>query len=185
MPIWTADPPTNDEVNAIDLIRTPAGKPIVACVSSPEITGCRTHYAHSRTVPCEGQGECGFCEEGHSWRWHGYLGCLILESMRHVVFEFTASASDSFKTYLEYHDSLRGCWFKASRAGKRPNGKVIIQCKPGDTSKIRLPNPLDVQAIMCHIWNIQHKGITTTVVETRAGVQIHVPKGNGDGRYRA
>lgn len=135
------------------MIRTPANRPFVAIVSSDDLVGTNTHYYHNRTTPCEGTG-CPICAEGHSWRWHGYLSCVDQGTKEHVLFEFTAQASDAFRAYRDRYSTLRGCLFKATRHAQRYNGRVTIQTRPADLEGKDLPPGVNLTAMLCHIWNI-------------------------------
>ena len=154
MPNWINEPPDGASHSGMRLIRTPATKTLTACVTSTEIVGCCTHFVGNRTVPCEGVPNCAPCSEGIPWRWHGYLSCLLRETLEHVLFEFTAASSDPFKHYIEVHGTLRGCKMTARRVNSKHNGRVLIQCREAELTRIRLPDPPDLKKMMCHIWNI-------------------------------
>jgi hypothetical protein len=135
------------------MIRTPANRPFVAIVTSEDLVGTNTHYYHNRTTPCEGDA-CPICAEGHSWRWHGYLSCVDQGTKEHVLFEFTAQASDAFRAYRDRYSTLRGCLFKATRHAQRYNGRVTIQTRPADLEGKDLPPGANLKAMLCHIWNV-------------------------------
>jgi len=174
MPQWKSTPPDEPEGYALRILRTPSDKPIAAIVTSPEVIGCPTHYAGNRTVPCEGADDCQLCRDGYSWRWHGYLGCILTATLEHVLFEFTAHASDTFRNYQHLHGTLRACHFQANRPSNRHNGRVIIACKPYDQSRVRLPDPPDVKTILCHIWNVPNHNVETHLDPSRLGEQLGV-----------
>lgn len=153
MPQFSNEPPTGGDRQGIALIRTPANRPFVAIVTSEDLVGCATHYYRNRTTPCEGD-DCAICAEGLPWRWHGYLSCVDQHTNDHVMFEFTANASDAFRTYRNQYRTMRGCHFKATRQGNRYNGRVHIICKPADLAGKRLPPGANLPAMCCHIWNI-------------------------------
>lgn len=156
MPIWQTTPPETPERYRFRIIRTPASGTIAGIVSTVDLLGCYTHYVQSRTSPCEGSADCENCHAGHSRRWHGYLGVLLMPSLEHAIFEVTATASDIFKRYFDHHRTLRYCGFRACRPSKRPNGRVVIAVSHADEQKYQLPSPPDLQAILCHIWNVQN-----------------------------
>jgi hypothetical protein len=172
MPQWKNTPPAEPEGYALRIVRTPANKPLTGIVTSLEVIGCCTHYAGNRTVPCEGPEACQLCQEGYSWRWHGYLACVLTSTLEHVLFEFTATASDTFKNYELLHHTMRGCHFQAARPSGRNNGRVVLACKPYDQSRLRLPEPPDVKAALCHIWNVQQTRAKTQLDPARPGRQI-------------
>lgn len=184
MPQWQSTPPDDAAGYTLRIVRTPANKPLSAIVTSTDVVGCCTHYAGNRTVPCEGPEACELCRDGFSWRWHGYLGCVLTATLEHVLFEFTAHASDTFANYERLHNSMRGCHFLASRPSGRHNGRVVIQAKPHDQSRLRLPDPPDVKAILCHIWNVPNKDVPTHRDPTRAGQQIGAMPHAGNSRQR-
>lgn len=156
MPQFTSTPPELADGYVFRIIRTPADRPFVAIVTCTDPVGSNTHFAQNRTVPCEGYDHCHLCQDGHSKRWHGYVSCIVPATLEHCLFEFTAHASDSFKNYHELHSGVRGCAFKAFRPSKRHNGRVIIHTAPGDERKIALPEPPNIQRLLCHIWNVKY-----------------------------
>ncbi|KKL13131.1 hypothetical protein LCGC14_2528840, partial [marine sediment metagenome] len=83
MPKWQSAPPADQPGFSLRILRTPTNKPIVAYVTSTDVIGCITHFARNRTIPCEGQDNCTWCEEGFSWRWHGYLAALLTDTLEH------------------------------------------------------------------------------------------------------
>lgn len=161
MPNFSNRPPDDADRPGIRLVRTPSGHPLVAIVSSEDLVGTATHFHHNRTMPCEGPG-CKLCAEGHSWRWHGYFSCVDQSTREHILFEFTAQASDAFRDYREKYSTLRGCLFKATRAGNRYNARVMIQTKPADLAQTYLPPGVDLPKVLCHIWNIPTPEATVT-----------------------
>lgn len=179
MPQWTTGPPNKPDGYTLRILRTPAEKPITAIVTTTDVLGCNTHYVNHRTQPCEGSETCPFCAEGHSWRWHGYLAAMLTDSLEHILFEFTATASLTFANYQQLHTTMRGCLFKATRPSRRSNGRVVIQARPADEQRTRLPEPPDVKAVLCHIWNIQNRLATERHIPDRLGNIISVERGNG------
>lgn len=164
------------------ILRTPSTKPIVAIATSTDVLGCITHFARNRTIPCEGAKDCPWCLEGHSWRWHGYLSAILTETLEHFLFEFTAAASSTFQQYQRLQNTMRGCYFKASRPSLKHNGRVVIACKPADEARLRLPEPPDVKKILCHIWNIPNTEATPKYTPDRMGDILQIGKplpGNG------
>ncbi len=184
MPIWSDTPPSDEERFSYRIVRTPPDKSLQAIVTSGSIEGCPTHYAHSRTIPCEGLDTCKLCEAGHSWRWHGYVSAVLITTMEHVLFEFTATASDTFKTFHGVNGTLRGCSYTAWRPSKKPNGRVVISCKHADTARVTLPPPPNIRKILCHIWNIQYTQTELTTGRSPADKNIDVGNNGKDGRYQ-
>lgn len=153
MPQYSHEPPPERQRHSFRLIRTPAGKPYRGFVISERLIGCPTHYVANRTVPCEPE-NCEPCQSGLAWRWHGYLLVTDERTSEVVIFEMTAAASDEFTKYYKRFGTLRGCHFQAERLNGKPNGRVLIQCKPADLAKIQLPKELDLRKLLAHIWNI-------------------------------
>jgi len=185
MPIFTNNPPKIPDGFVFRIIRTPADKPFTAVVTCTDPIGCNTHFANNRTIPCEGFDACPLCQDGFSKRWHGYVSCLVPTTLEHCLFEFTAHAADSFTNYYELHGNLRACAFRAFRPSKRHNGRVIIHTSPADEAKIRLPDPPDIQRLLCHIWNVKYTEPPKRMNRPPFKV-VDVHDGNGrDGRYSA
>jgi hypothetical protein len=185
MPTWSTIPPPDEAPYAFRIVRTPAKGTLSAVATATEVTGSNTHFAHNRTLPCEGPDQCKLCAEGYSWRWHGYLSAVLTATLEHVLFEFTAAASDTFQNYYLLHVNMRGCWFAAHRPSGRPNGRVVITCKYADPQRMRLPDPPDVRAILCHIWNVKADHAVDIGRTRQFGADIGIIPYEGDGRYRS
>jgi len=178
-------PPDEGSENAYPILRTPAAKPIAGVTTSPNLIGLYTHYANNRTIPCTGKAECDFCNAGFSRRWHGYLGLILSPGLRHVIFEMTSTAAHQLKPYVQIYMTLRGCHLTASRPNGKPNGRVVLQTKRVDELQYRIPDPIDVWSILCHIWNIP-----TTCTELTPGAgpclkKLDVHDNGRHGRHRA
>lgn len=184
MPNWESQPPERDHDYVHRILRTPRETDLKAIVTSTAPIGCCTHFLKNRTTPCEGLPDCPACNEGYSWRWHGYLAAMLTTSMEHVIFEFTATASDTFKNYLAQYGSTRGCHFKAKRPSGRPNGRVVIQTVPADLTRWSLPEPPDLKAILCHVWNVKNDTIIPAGQLKQGIDQIGAIPNEGDGRNR-
>lgn len=184
MPKWTNEPQSAADQAVFRILRTPAQGKLGGLVTCNDVIGCNTHFVTNRTVPCEGRDSCGLCAQGYAYRWHGWVSAVILPGLEHVLFEFTATASETFRTYQDLHGSLRACRFAAFRASNRPNGRVVIQTTPGDPNKVRLPDPPDVRRILCHIWNVQYNSNQPTAMDRPPFKSIGVDDNGSDGRYR-
>ena len=185
MPRWDDQPPEQDHDYVHRIVRTPADGDIRAIVTSGAPIGCCTHYMNHRTTPCEGPPDCPACKEGFSWRWHGYLSAMLTQSLEHIIFEFTATASDTFRNYMGQHTSLRGCHFKAFRPSKRANGRVVIQAVPADLVRWTLPDPPDLKAILCHVWGVPNNNVVPAGVLKQPIQQFALMPDEGNGRDRA
>lgn len=184
MPVWNNAPPQNTTGHPLRIVRTPATGKIKAVVTSDDVHGCPTHYISNRTIPCEGLPDCPACNQGHSWRWHGYVSCILTTTYEHVLFEFTATASDSFRNYRKIKDHLRSCLFEAKRPSGKTNGRVIISCSPFDDVQQRLPEPPNIERILCHIWGIQYVDPGIIPMTRPPFKAIKVPRDNGDARNK-
>lgn len=166
MPTFDNRPPADADHSGYRLIRTPPAHALLAHVISENLVGCNTHFVNNRTVPCEAP-DCDPCQQGIGWRWHGYLLILIDATQEVAIFETTARASAAFSAHHERYSTLRGAHFKASRINNRQNGRVLIQVKPGDLQRIKLPPPQPVEKLLCHIWNIPPVTVNKTAAKTR------------------
>lgn len=158
MPRFDPAPPEGARQSGLRLIRTPAARPIVLICTSHRITGCATHWYSQRTVPCEAPG-CPACDEGFPWRWHAYLSALHPVTLEHLILELTARAVDPLQAYETAHGTLRGCQFEAARVNQKPNGRVLIRTRPADLAKIRLPEPPNIERLLCHIWGLPETAV--------------------------
>jgi len=182
-PKWSDAPPSASDNPSFRLVRTPAEATLSAIATCLDLIGCPTHYVHSRTIPCEGSDNCEHCHAGHSWRWHGYLTSVLTTSHEHVLFEFTAPAADTFRNFITATGAIRGCHFTARRPSKKPNGRVLICCKPTDPTRIRLPAPPNMKDLLCRIWNIQSKDAVDAPSSRLPIRGLAVDASDADGRY--
>lgn len=181
---WSDTPPETDNPHSFDIVRTPASKPLIAIVTSLEIAGRMTHFANNRTVPCEGEDKCPWCQAGHSRRWHGYLAAVSMDTYQHFLFEFTAKASDPFKNYILQYNHVRACQFKAYRPSGKTNGRIRISCRKLDETRLALPEPPNVKRILSHIWNIPYTENQPPGMNRPPFKDIGLIPDNGDGRYK-
>ena len=180
MPIFRTGDTPPVECRSMELVRTPPRGELQAVITCPDLVGCPTHFYGGRTVPHELE-NCPACQDGHGWRWHGYVSCLLRGRRDHVIFEFTAQASDALREEHKQYGTLRGCWFRARRLNDRPNGRVLLQvCDKRPTDLVMPPAP-DIAKQLCKIWGInpdaQHTAAdTTAAADSRAGFQLHVDR---------
>ena len=153
MPIWTNAPPDTQTGPALRIVRTPTSGTLNAAVTCPDLVGCATHYYQHRTIPCEPP-NCPACADGIGWRWHGWVTAVLTNSQEHILFEFTATASDYFRRYRDTYGTLRGCIFQAGRVNNRSNARVVIKTRQHDPAKLQLPEAPDICAALAHIWGI-------------------------------
>ena len=160
MPIWTNCPPPSSIGPGLRIVRTPTNGHITAACTCPDLIGCATHYYQHRTLPCEGV-NCPACADGIGWRWHGWVSCILASSNEHVLYEFTAPASDFFRRHREAWKTLRGCVFTAERVNNKPNGRITIKTKMIEPAKLNLPEPPDIPLALAHIWGLPPDQATT------------------------
>lgn len=153
MPNFDHQPPADLGRSGYRLLRTPAAHPLIGHILSDNLVGCRTHFYNQRTSPCESP-NCDMCDSGIAWRWHGYVVMILDATQEIIIFECTARSAESIAAYYQRHGTTRGAHMKASRVNSRPNGRVLLQCKPADLQKISLPKAPPVEKLLCHIWNI-------------------------------
>lgn len=153
MPIWTNAPPATNTGPALRIVRTPTSGQLTAAITCPDLVGCATHYYQHRTIPCEPP-NCPACADGIGWRWHGWVSAILSSTTEHILFEFTATAAEYFRSYRDTYNTLRGCVFTAGRVNNRPNARVIIRTKAHDPTKIHLPEAPDMIAALTHIWGL-------------------------------
>jgi len=163
----------------LPLIRTPAGKPLTAFITSDDLIGCDTHFWGGHTVPCD-KPDCEACEAGSTYRWHAYLAAYNPDDQLHFIFECTAQAAAKFQEYRKEHVTLRGCHFQAYRWHGRRNGRVIIKFSPASLVPAALPNAPDLAKVMAVVWRLPLPNVFVAGVE-RGAARIHAdPAGNGD-----
>ena len=153
MPNFSHRPPDEPSGYGLPLIRTPANGRLILNLMSDKMIGCPTHWYGGRTIPCEGE-NCDACQDGYSWRWHGYVAGLIYGTRRAVIAEFTAQASEQIAIYRDAQGTLRGAILQSNRHRNRHNGRVLITMKPGDLAAMNLPPEPDLVKALSIIWNL-------------------------------
>lgn len=153
MPKWTSSAPDDPRGPAFPIVRTPPRRPLTAIVTAEDLVGTHTHFFKGRTIPCEAE-ECPACQEGFPYRWHAYVSAWVQETGLHFIFECTAQAAEAFTEYRETFEKVRGCLFEATRAGNRPNGRVLIRTKTAKLQGLNLPKPPDIIKCLAILWNL-------------------------------
>lgn len=156
MPQFSNDLPSQTSSVPFDLKRTPPTGTLTGVITSESLTSVRTHFANNRTVPCEAPEHCLLCQDGHAWRSHVYVAVIDFKTYEHFLLETTAKAASTLVIYRDYHKTLRGCAIRCSRRGDQPNGRIRIETRRTDPAKTVLPEPPNVQRLLCHIWNIPY-----------------------------
>jgi len=156
MPTWTTKPDPSRDGHTYRIVRTPAHGTLNAVVTSTDLVGCYTHYHHHRTIPCEDSPDCPACKEGLPYRWHGYVSAVLIPTWEPVILEVTSAAGAALITCYEATGNLRGVQLAAHRPSGKPNGRVLMALKPTDPARIRLPEPPNVQQILCRIWSVPY-----------------------------
>lgn len=184
MPQWTEFPDPDQAEYSFRVVRTPAKGVLRGLITTPKVLGCPTHFVHNRTVPCTGEATCPWHAEGYSWRWHGWVACILYGTYDHVIFEFTAAASDPFKTYYLCHQTMRACRFTASRPSGRSNGRITIGCTRVDEQTVKIPEAPNLRKLLCHLWNIPYVEVSEDTMERPPFQHIGVLPDDGDGRHK-
>jgi hypothetical protein len=153
MPNWDRTIPDDDRKCGYRLERTPPDGTFTAIVTCHELIGCYTHYWGGRTMPCE-RPDCPACNANSPTRWHAFLSVWNPSTHDHVIFQCTAKAAVAFEEYQSSHGTLLGCHFRAHRPKRRRNAQVVIDCRPADLTKLRLPAAPNIMQAMAVIWQI-------------------------------
>lgn len=172
MPVWSNEIPTDPRGPALPIQRTPAFKPLVAIITTPDLVGTYTHYFKGRTAPCE-KPECEACRNGLPFRWHAYVAAEETSTALHFIFETTAMGAEPFIDYRQQTGTLRGCLFEATRWQKRPNGRILIRTKPADLTERRLPAAPDLLKCLAILWDLPEQSVTPSIFNpSKATTQI-------------
>lgn len=153
MPNWQRTIPAEDKKSGYRLERTPPDGTFTGIVTCTELVGCYTHYWGGRTMPCE-RPDCPACNSNSPTRWHAFLSSWNPSTHDHVIFQCTAKAAAAFEEYQASHGTLLGCAFRAHRPKRRRNAQVVIDCRPADLTKLRLPQAPNIMQAMAVIWQI-------------------------------
>lgn len=179
MPNWSNTVPDDPRGQGLPLVRTPAGRSLLAIVTSADLIGCDTHFWGGHTVPCT-KPECDACAAGISYTWHAYLTAFNAHDNLHFIFEMTAQAAKHFAAYRQEHATLRGCQFEAWRWKQRRNGRVMLKMVPSAMPSAALPNAPDLTRVMSIIWRLPVPNVETH--GHKRGCQHAFVDPNGDGQ---
>lgn len=146
-------PSSADSSSAWSIKRADSERPLPLVSLSTEWIGIRTHFWHGRTVPCRND-FCEACQAHLVSRWHGYLLTAHGSTDQRIVFEFPANALAILDSAFKQHGTLRGFRFVASRASKKPNGRVVLTPKDFVPNPSRLPVEVDAWPVLAHIWGL-------------------------------
>ena len=171
MPKWSNEVPESPRGPALPIRRTPSLRPLEAIVTSEDLLGCYTHFYKGSTIPCEGT-DCPAHQDGIPFRWHAYLTAVDCANNLHFIFEVTALGAKYFTDYRDIHNTLRGCKFLARRWNNRPNGRILIQCKPCDLAERHIPSPPDVRKCMAIIWSLPDPALTIAGVNPETKTKV-------------
>lgn len=175
---FSRDVPKNPRGPALPIRRTPAQRPLDAIVTSHDLIGCYTHFYKGSTIPCEGE-NCKAHAEGIPFRWHAYMSCVDHKSNLHFLFEVTALGATHFTAYRDVHNGLRGCFFRAERWNRKPNGRCIFQMKPAVLADRELPPAPDLEKCLAILWSLPIDTVQTpdrSAENKMPNVQIHKPR---------
>lgn len=125
--------------------------------------GKTVHGVGEHEIECDGP-PCEACHDGVPYRWHAYQSLYVPATSLHCLFECTAQAADHFVEYRDAHNTLRGCEIEARRYNSRPNGRILIRCRPANLTGIILPKPPDLIKCLAILWgfpagHVQHAKI--------------------------
>lgn len=150
---FTNTRPVDATGQALVIHRTPTnGKPTAISLTH-DLVGCWTHFFRNRTVPCQ-KPRCPACDAQYPARWHAWLIGWNQRANTQFIFEMTAAISEVFADYRDHYGTLRGCQFTTWRPSKKPNGRIACELKPATLNGIILPEPPDLIAVLCKIWNV-------------------------------
>jgi hypothetical protein len=155
-------PPEDRKNQAWPLLRVPTTATLKAAILQPTVIGVVTHFYGGRTLPCQVE-NCKACQDDAPTSWHSYTACQRAKDHDLFLLELTAAASEALFMYEAANPSLRGCLITCSRPKQIPNGRIVLRTEPLDLSKISLPEPPNVVALLCKIWRLPPAEVTETI----------------------
>jgi hypothetical protein len=151
MPLWSTTPPDPHEFATIRLMRVPQSGSLLGLITSEEVLGCYTHWDTYRTQPCPGDG-CPLCLDGQPKRWQGYLSLQSQSTQKQVVVQITALAAQQLQQEKARYGHIRGLLADFSRVAKRPNARILVQCRQLPQPPLDLVQPVNIPKYMALIW---------------------------------
>lgn len=153
MSIWTNRPTADAVPPSFRITRTPATGYMRATVLSDTLIGCKLHYFHGRSKPCNGE-QCEACKAGQLPRWKGYVFIFSEQSKSIGIFEFTERAFLAFDCYYTEHGTLRGADMRSTRIGKKANSPIEVTFMEGNRDRKGLPAPDDLEGTLMRMWEV-------------------------------
>lgn len=148
---FSQEPRSDLHAGTLRVVRVGSDRPIKGIITSEVWTGCDTHFAGGRTIPCEGL-SCSICLSGTHPRWHAYFALLMNPTQEHVLMCLPLSAFHSLKTYHAEWGTIRGAMLVAHRPSKRANGRVLTSLDHAGRAPGQLPAAPQVEAILLRMW---------------------------------
>ncbi|WLD12649.1 hypothetical protein [Planctellipticum variicoloris] len=144
----------------IPILRVKPGFPIRGTILSHDIQGAELHFG-GRSVPHTDPSDlCDGCQRGQPRRWEGYLALWSQGKGSIGVLAIPPGAVPQFAAYLELHGTLRGAVLVATRAGNKPNGRIVAEIARGELAMNQLPREPDVCRILAHIWGLDRTEVS-------------------------
>lgn len=159
-PNWSEAPEFDPARITLRLLRTPHDRAIDLLPTSRRPIGTFTHFHQRRTIPCSGLPDCPLCLAGHPARWHGFIAALLLPHREHIIWQYTAPLAHQIGDYLAQAESLRGSIITAKRIAPYPNARITIWIRPAGNNTAPLPDPPDLPALLCRIWDVPNTNQT-------------------------
>jgi len=152
-----------------------------AIVLSDWMTGNELHWWNGRSFPHLKHG-CPACEAKRAKVWKGYLACLDPKNRKVFILELTPNCTEPLSAYKNTFGSLRGGLIKLDRSATKINGRVTATMTQTNLGGMELPQPPNVQAILAHMWQTDHRPADTTEIIPRAVTEK--PQNNDELRRR-
>lgn len=138
------------------LIRTPATGLIKGVITTHQVVQIYTHHSRGRTVGCAAE-HCPDCFTSQPTRYEAYLGFYSPATKKHAILATTLGAVRQIQDQAGRVDRVRGLCLALSRASKRPNSRVIVECGMVYPDTSALPSPPDLIAHLERIWGPERK----------------------------
>ena len=171
--------PESADRPATPMVRLKRGASFEAVILSSDVIGAEIHWI-GRTVPhITPVEECEGCQKDREIKWEGYLSVWSPRHNSFHVLPLNPTCDQQCAAYVADHGTLRGAVVLASRQSARNNAALAISLRPGERPVNTLPQPIDVEAVLAHMWGLTKLDGVEVIKQVHAAQQseeaVHVP----------
>lgn len=120
------NPPDDDHLGAIPIVRTPQNKDLKVVLCSKKIVWVPTHYNGKSTTICDDSNSCELCKS-QVRTWKGFAVVREFTGIRNALLCVTPNVKCAFEKELESSGDLTGLVCRFYRLGRKSNSPLFVQ----------------------------------------------------------